>query len=361
MTTLLDEETATANAANASALLSERLREFRMAPEERSAWSPARKRRSPILLATAIAILLGVVGTGFWLQSRSSTVPAPVPAAAASPAPLPASAAVAPSAGLDVSGFLYARRQATLSSKISGIVKEVLIEEGDRVRQSDPLVILDDQEARNRVPLARVGVDLARAGVAEAENELARVQEAMKRSERLASERLVSESSNTDLRYEVEGRRRRLRSALLLVEQRERELDVVQAALENTVIRAPFDGVIVATTVQPGEVVAPLSAVGASTRSGIGTIIDPSTLEVRVEIAETLLSRVAPGQRVLVRVDAYPDLELEGAVVSVAPLANRGAASVSAYIRCDRLDARLLPNMAVTVSWRNPTGKEPKA
>lgn len=361
MTSRLDEEAATATAANASAMLNERIRAFRMAPEERSAWSPTRSRRSPILLAAAITTLLAATGAGFWLLSRGSSAPVPRPVAVASTAPMPNPASVATAAGLDVSGFLYARRQATLSSKISGIVKEVLIEEGDRVRQGDPLVILDDQEARNRVPLARVGVDLARAGVAEAENELARWQETMKRSERLASERLVSESSNTDLRYEVEGRRRRLRSAQLLVEQRERELDVVQAALENTVIRAPFDGVIVATTVQPGEVVAPLSAVGASTRSGIGTIIDPSTLEVRVEIAETLLRRVAPGQRVLVRVDAYPDLELDGEVVSVAPLANRGAASVSAYIRCDRLDARLLPNMAVTVSWRNPADKEPNA
>lgn len=329
--------------------LSERLAAFRLDPAERSRNAASSSRKWKI---AAITGLLVACGLGAWLQARD-----PAPAVKSAPQrettqPIPMDARNGESGfGLDVSGFIVARRQATLSSKISGIVTQVFIEEGSLVHKGDPLVLLDDKEASSSVALAEVGVQLARASVLEAENSLRRVEEEMKRSDRLAAEQLISASSYADLRYEVEGLRRSLNSANLVVTQRRRELAVVQASLENTIIRAPFDGIIIATTVQLGEVVAPLSAVGASTRSGIGTIMDPSSLEVSVEVAESFLSRVSRKQAVVVRPDAYPELRIEGVVASVAPMSNRGAASIPIRIRLETLDPRLLPDMAVSVSW----------
>jgi RND family efflux transporter MFP subunit len=332
------------------AQLSERLAAFRLDPARRTpqAAPPSRKW----LFVAAIGLVVVAGASGAWLQARFAAPPqVDEPATAAGqtmPADTPASN---PGTGLDVSGFIVARRQATLSSKISGMVAEVLIEEGSQVRKGDPLVILDDKEAKSSVALAEVGVRLAKANVLETQYDLRRAEEAMKRSEQLAARQLVSTSARDELRFDVEGLRRHLDSTNRVVSQREHELAVVRASLENTIIRAPFDGTIIATTVQPGEVVAPLSAVGASTRSGIGTIMDPASLEVSVEMGESFLSRVRPMQAVVVRPDAYPDLRIDGEVVSVAPMTNRGAASVPVRIRLKSLDPRLLPDMAVSVSW----------
>lgn len=330
--------------------LSERLAAFRLDPTLRSPQSAPPSKKWIFVVGIGLVVVASALGAR--LQSRLA-VPSDVdgthPQASQ---PLPgAKHASEPGTGLEVSGFIVARRQATLSSKISGIVADVLIEEGSRVRKGDVLVVLDDKEARSSVALAEVGVQLAKASAFEKHNDLQRAEIALNRSEQLAARQLVSASAYDDLRFEVEGLRRQLRTASLTVTQREHELALVRASLENTIIRAPFDGTIIATTVQPGEVVAPLSAVGASTRSGIGTIMDPSSLEVIVEVSESFLNRVRPMQAVIVQPDAYPDLRIKGVVVSVAPMTNRGAASIPVRIRLESIYPQLLPDMAASVTW----------
>jgi len=135
------------------------------------------------------------------------------------------------------------------------------------------------------------------------------------------------------------------------VEVAKRGLELAEVALDNTIIRAPFDGVVTDKAAQPGEIVSPISAGGGFTRTGIGTLVDMESLEIEVDVNESYISRVHPGQAVTATLNAYPDWDIPARVITIIPTADRAKATVKVRIALELRDARIVPEMGVRVSF----------
>jgi RND family efflux transporter MFP subunit len=208
---------------------------------------------------------------------------------------------------LDASGYVVARRQATVASKITGRLVEVAIEEGMKVENGQILARLDDSNARRALELAEARV----AAVNSTLNEITvRLREAglqLGRTRELAATGVESQSALDLAQAERDSHAARLAAARDEVKVAQQEVASRSQDVEDTLIRAPFDGVVVSKDAQPGEIVSPVSAGGGFTRTGIGTIVDMSSLEIEVDVNEAYIQRVRPGQAVQATLDAYPD------------------------------------------------------
>lgn len=292
-------------------------------------------------------ILAVGAAAGAWLAFKPAP-PIPVKAVAA----VPATAASAGAASvLDASGYVIARRQATVSSKATGKVVELLIEEGQAVRHGQVLARLDDSNARAQLALAESQLDAARAALAEIRVQLIEAQRQLRRSKELHDRKLVSDAALDNARSTVESLQARLDSAAQNVSVAERGVAVQRRLLDDTVVRAPFDGVITVKNAQVGEMISPLSAGGAGTRTGIGTLVDMDSLEVEVDVNENFINRVQPGQKVEATLNAYPDWKIPCAVIAVIPTADRSKATVKVRIGIQQKDSRIIPDMGVRVAF----------
>src|SRR6185369_12071830 len=131
----------------------------------------------------------------------------------------------------------------------------------------------------------------------------------------------------------------------------ERQIDMQKTNLDDTVIRAPFSGIAISKDAQPGEMVSPVSAGGGFTRTGICTIVDMHSLEIEVDVNESYINRVRPAQRVTAVLDAYPDFQIPGHVITTVPTADRQKATVQVRIAFEKLDPRVLPDMGIKVTF----------
>jgi RND family efflux transporter MFP subunit len=264
-----------------------------------------------------------------------------------------ARAAQAPGAGsvLDASGYVTARRQATVSAKITGKVVAVLIEEGMRVREGAILARLDDTEARAQLALARAQLVAARSQQAEIRSQLAQAERDHTRQQELFQRQLVSAQSLDAALAQRDMFRARLASSAEQIRVAQESVTVAEVQLDNTVVRAPFTGVVVAKAAQPGEMISPISAGGGFTRTGIGTIVDMESLEIQVDVNEAYINRVTPGQPVEATLNAYPDWHIPGSVIAIIPTADRSKATVKVRIAIQSKDARIVPDMGVRVAF----------
>jgi RND family efflux transporter MFP subunit len=270
-------------------------------------------------------------------------------------------ASVAPSGGvsvLDASGYVVARRQATVSSKIAGKVLEVLIEEGMTVEKGDVVATLDDSTQRAQLALAEAQLGSARAALAETRALLTQAELDLQRTEELATRQLASESELDAARANAETLRARLISGQENVVVARRGVDVSTDQLDNTIIRAPFGGVVVTKNAQPGEMISPISAGGGFTRTGICTIVDMESLEIEVDVNEAYIQRVAAGQAVNAVLDAYPDWEIPAEVIAIVPTADRQKATVRVRIGFRERDERVLRDMGVKVAFLGSEERE---
>jgi RND family efflux transporter MFP subunit len=260
-------------------------------------------------------------------------------------------AAGAPNAVLNASGYVTARRRATVSSKVTGKVMEIFVEEGKAVKRGQVLARLDDSQLRAQQSVDRA--QLAAASKVAAENE-ARLKEAeltLGRRQQLVKEKVISKAELDSAEAEVESLRARIALAHQQVEVAQRQLDARQTDLNDMVVRAPFDGVAISKDAQPGEMISPVSAGGGFTRTGICTIVDMSSLEIEVDVSESYINRVKPGQPVEALLDAYPEWRIPSKVITSVPSADRQKATVKVRIGFDELDPRMLPDMGVKVSF----------
>jgi RND family efflux transporter MFP subunit len=302
------------------------------------------RRRGRLLAIVALLLLAG--GVGLWLggsRLRSPVVQTTVARAAASGS--------APGSVLDASGYVTARLQATVSAKITGKVTEVLIEEGMRVRQGAVLARLDDTEARAGLALAQAQLVAARSQLAEVRAQLDQAERDYVRQQGLYDRQLVSPQSLDAALAQRDMLRARLANIQEQIKVAQESLTVAQVQLDNTVIRAPFSGVVVAKSAQPGEMISPISAGGGFTRTGIGTIVDMDSLEVQVDVNESYINRVTPGQPVEATLNAYPDWKIPGEVIAIIPTADRSKATVKVRIAIKVRDTRLVPDMGVRVGF----------
>jgi RND family efflux transporter MFP subunit len=260
---------------------------------------------------------------------------------------------------LDASGYVTARRQATVSAKITGKVADILIEEGMRVKEGDVLARLDDTEARAQLALAQAQLAATRSQLVEIRAQLTQVERDYTRQQGLADRRLISVQALDAALAQRDMLRARLASAEEQSRVARESVAVAQVQLDNTVVRAPFSGVVVAKAAQPGEMISPMSAGGGFTRTGIGTIVDMDSLEIQVDVNEAFINRVRPEQPVEATLNAYPDWKIPGAVIAIIPTADRSKATVKVRIAIKQRDARLVPDMGVRVAFLEPQPARP--
>ena len=269
---------------------------------------PPRAPRRGLRLAVLAAVVLAVLGSVLWFAVARSAPPTVRTAVVRAASQTPGAGSV-----LDASGYVTARRQATVSAKITGKVTEVLIEEGMRVEDGAVLARLDDTEARAQLSLAQAQLAAARSQIAEIQR-AARPGRARRRAPAGArcDRQLVAAQSMEAARAQRDTLRARQIAAGEQVKVAQESVRVAQVQLDNTVVRAPFAGVVVAKSAQPGEMISPISAGGGFTRTGIGTIVDMDSLEIQVDVNEAFINRVAPGQPVEAMLNAYPDWKHPG-------------------------------------------------
>jgi len=256
---------------------------------------------------------------------------------------------------LNASGYVTARRRATVSSKVTGKVVEVHVEEGMAVREGQVLAKLDDRTYRRYLDLAEAELSSARRNAAESEVRLKQAEVTLGRTRALVKDGIVGQADFDRDEAEVNALKARLALYREQVVVSERQVDVRRTDLDDTVIRAPFSGIALSKDAQPGEMVSPVSAGGGFTRTGISTIVDMSSLEIEVDVNESYINRVAPGQRVEATIDAYPEWKIPAHVITLVPTADRQKATVLVRIGFEKLDPRMLPDMGVKVAFLGDT------
>ena len=300
----------------------------------------------PLLLLLTLAVLGGVafVYFFFWFGGGGEFE------VRLGSARLEAGAPSAPSV-LDASGYVVARRMATVSAEVTGKVVEVLIEEGMEVKQGDLLARLEDDIARAQFDLSKSRLEAGKAAIAEIDISIEQGKLDLDRVAALSEKKLVSVSAYDQARLNLDALQARRATTLEDIKVSERELEIQQRYLKDMLIRAPFDGVVVAKTAQPGEIISPISAGGGFTRTGICTIVDMSSLEVEVDVNEAYINRVKAHQPVQVVLNAWPDDPFEAKTIAIVPTADRSKATVRVRIGFVSRDARVLPDMGVKVAF----------
>ncbi len=312
---------------------------------DRSAPPPPSKRGLWIGLGVAGALVLAAAG--WWLLGRDGPIDVRTAQATAIGGPGAGSASV-----LDASGYVVARRMATVSAKVPGKVREVLIEEGQRVREGEVIATLDPVDADQQRQLSASQLQAARSAVAGVQAQLKEAEANASRLGALAAQKLVSRAQFEQAVAQRDGLRAQLATAQRNVQVAGAGLRIAAQGVDNTVVRAPFDGVVIAKAAQPGEIVSPMAAGGGFTRTGIGTIVDMESLEVEVEVGESFIGRVKPGMATETILNAYQDWKIPGKVIAIIPAADRGKATVKVRVGLDaRGDPRIVPEMGVRVGF----------
>ena len=252
---------------------------------------------------------------------------------------------------LDATGYVVARRMATVSAKITGKVREVLIEEGQRVEAGQIMATLDPIDADAQRDLAASQVDAARSQIGSVQAQLVEAEANAKRLDGLAKQQLVSKAQFDQAIAQRDALRAQLATAQRNAQVANGSLRIASQGVDNTVVRAPFSGVVIAKAAQPGEIISPLSAGGGFTRTGIGTIVDMESLEIEVEVGEAYIGRVQSKMPVEATLNAYPGWKIPAEVIAIIPAADRGKATVKVRVALKQKDPRIVPDMGVNVSF----------
>jgi RND family efflux transporter MFP subunit len=300
--------------------------------------------RGRLWIALAIVAVLALAAWGWLARSRAPQVRA-VTAQARS------GGAAGAGPVLNASGYVTARRQATVSSKITGKVVDVLVEEGMEIREGQVLAHLDDSIPRKELALAEAQLASQRRSLAENEVRLRQAKLSQERMRRLHEQGVSTQADADTADADVDALVARLALGRQDIEVSERQVALRRQDVEDTVIRAPFPGVAVTKDAQPGEMISPISAGGGFTRTGICTLVDMKSLEIDVDVNESYIHRVRPGQKATATLDAYPDWQIPAHVIMPVPTADRQKATVKVRIGFEQLDPRILPDMGVKVAF----------
>jgi len=295
---------------------------------------------------TALIVVIAA-GGGLWLWTQRVQAE-----------PVRTAAVVARSGGsgsagavLNASGYVVARRRATVSSKVTGKVIEIHVEEGKAVKKGQVLARLDDSQVRSALSVAEAQLALSRRGAAEDQAKLREAELTRDRRAALVKEGVVGKAEFDAAQSQVESLQARIAYSQEQIQVSQSQVNARRTDLDDMVVRAPFDGVAISKDAQPGEMISPVSAGGGFTRTGICTIVDMSSLEIEVDVNESYINRVRPGQPVEAVLDAYPDWQVPAHVITSVPAADRAKATVKVRIGFEKLDPRILPDMGVKVSF----------
>jgi len=301
--------------------------------------------RTLIYVGIGVVVVAGIVaGLWFWLGGKTTEVTTVVAEADST----------GPSLGnsvLNASGYVVARRMATVSSKITGKVLEIYVEEGMEVKKDQVLATLDPINSRTILTMAERELEASRRNLTEIEVRLADARRNLERNEELVKQQLVSQTALDASRAEANALAARLAASQAQVKVSESSLAMRRNDFDDLQVRAPFSGVVISKDAQPGEMISPMSAGGGFTRTGIATIVDMDSREVEVDVNEAYINRVKSNQRVEATLDAYPDAPLAAHVINIVPTADRTKATVRVRIGFDKLEPQILPDMGIKVRF----------
>ena len=301
-------------------------------------------------VAAAGAVLLLLAGAAVWWHSRSGAVVVQTVVARES------GGGGGDRTVLNASGYVTARRAATVSSKVTGKVVEVLIEEGLKVKAGQILARLDDLNVKASLKVAEAQLESAKAALEQTRVQLKQASQEFQRVTELAKQHIASQSDLDLAEANAKSLQAHLAQQELDVTVAERQVAGWQQQVDDMTIRAPFDGVITTKDAQPGEMISPVSAGGGFTRTGIGTIVDMGSLEIEIDVNESYINRVEPGQAVAATLDAYPEWKIPCKVIAIIPTADRQKSTVKVRVGFDQLDPRILPEMSVKVAFHDQGG-----
>jgi HlyD family secretion protein len=314
-----------------------------------------RPRRRLLLAILAIAVILAAGGAAIVWQLSTSAVPvAAAPPPGPPPAPPPTTAS--PSRALVASGYVVARRKATIASEITGKVVELRVDEGNVVEAGQILAQLDSSIAETDLALAQSRALASQAAVGAIAADLRDAQRIFDRTQTLSQKNFASEADLTKAEARVGVLRAQLNQSQAQLETARLDAQRAAKVLEQHRIRAPFAGVVIERSAQPGEMISPMSAGGSFTRTGICTIVDMDSIEVEVDVNEAFIGRVHAGGPVTAVLDAYPDWTIPASVIAIVPTANRDKATVKVRIGFSIKDPRILPDMGIKVTFLDPDG-----
>jgi HlyD family secretion protein len=294
------------------------------------------------------AAVIVVAAIAIWLMARPARAEVKV-------APAIAAKAETRSTVLNASGYVTARRAATVSSKFTAKVVEVLVEEGMRVETGQVLARLDASIPSAALRLAEAEEAAASSALQETRVRIEEARLEMDRARNLAAQQISSQADLDRARAQYNALQARLVSQQDQLGVARRAVAVRRQDVEDAVIRAPFGGIVVSKNAQPGEMISPISAGGGFTRTGICTIVDMDSLEIEVDVGEAYINRVRANQPVQATLDAYPDWQIPAHVITVIPTADRQKATVKVRIAFDVRDPRILPDMGVKVAFVEET------
>ena len=292
--------------------------------------APAGRARRWLLIGLPTAAIL-VVGAVFVITGGALSAALPVrltPATMVSP--------MRAGAVLVASGYVVAQRKAAVASKGTGRLVYLGVVEGDRVRAGQVIARIEDADVKAQLAQAQANLQVSRAELHDAQRSLAR--------ERLLADSGASSQASVDA---AEARYERVKASIAAAEA---AVLAAQVSLENTVIRAPFDGTVLTKNADVGEVVAPLAG-SAFSKSAVVTIADLGSLQVEADVAESNLEAISAGQPCEIVLDAYPDERYPGVVAKIVPTADRAKATVQVKVAFRSYDARVLPEMSAKVHF----------
>jgi RND family efflux transporter MFP subunit len=252
---------------------------------------------------------------------------------------------------LNASGYVTARRSATVSSKITGKVTEVLVEEGMKVHEGQVLARLDDTNIQTSLKLAQAQLVSSKNALAETEVRIREADQELKRQTDLVQNKIATQADFDHAEASALALKAHLKQQQADVDVAVRQVAYWEQQLDDATIRAPFSGIVTAKNAQPGEMISPMS-VGGFTRTGICTIVDMTSLEIEIDVNESYINRVEPGQPVEGALDSYPEWKMPCKVIAIIPTADRQKSTVKVRVAFDKLDPRILPEMGVKVAFR---------
>ena len=310
--------------------------------------------RTGIYATIAVIVVVLAAGAWFYLRPKPTEITTVVAEAESSGPSLGTSV-------LNASGYVVARRMATVSSKVTGKVLEIYVEEGMEVKKNQVLARLDPENSSTMLTMAERELEAARRNLTEIEVRLADARRNLERNETLVKQQLVSQTALETSRAEANALAARLAASEAQVKVSESSLAMRRIDYNDLNVRAPFDGVVISKDAQPGEMISPMSAGGGFTRTGIATIVDMSSREVEVDVNEAYINRVKSNQRVEATLDAYPDAPLAAHVVNIVPTADRTKATVRVRIGFEKLEPQILPDMGIKVRFLDDQPVQPVA
>jgi RND family efflux transporter MFP subunit len=316
------------------------LHELRINREHRE--DDAHRPRWPWIAGVVVVLLVAAGIAAFALRGQAVTIETSTAVAAGSSG----DAAV-----LQATGYVVARRQATVSAQITGTLVAVNVEEGEHVQKGQVLARLEATQFKAQLDAAKARHAATQAQIVQARATLTQARDNARRLNAVVARGYVSRQDAEQANTQVATDRAAVEVAVKQARAAAEQVKAAQIDLDYTIVRAPFAGVVTDKAAQVGEIVSPLSAGGGFTRTGVATIVDMNSLEVDVDVNEAYISRVVPGMKVTAVLDAYPDWKIPAHVIAIIPSADRSKATVKVRIALDQKDPRILPEMGVRVSF----------